>query len=128
MVTLKTKGSSIVLFNDVVSQEKGGSITNASFEVKFDVDFPYAESNDYVLDITLGFYDETYDDGSSGPYVTETLVCILIINGQTLHRHKLFIVTLFLELDTILLKKSIGIVKILSKIFLLIRMECLLIM
>ena len=42
---------------------------NASFEVKFDVDFPYAESNDYVLDITLGFYDETYDDGSSGPYV-----------------------------------------------------------
>ena len=53
LVTLKTKGSSIVLFNDVVSQEKGGSITNASFEVKFDVDFPYAESNDYVLDITL---------------------------------------------------------------------------
>ena len=52
LVTLKTKGSSIVLFNDVVSQEKGGSITNASFEVKFDVDFPYAESNDYVLDIT----------------------------------------------------------------------------
>ncbi len=39
------------------------------FEVKFDVDFPYAESNDYTLDITLGFYDETYDDGSSGPYV-----------------------------------------------------------
>lgn len=69
LVTLKTKGSSIVLFNDVVSQKKGGSITNTSFEVKFDVDFPYAESNDYALDITLGFYDETYDDGSSGPYV-----------------------------------------------------------
>lgn len=69
LVTLKTKDSSIVLFNDVVSQGKGGSITNASFEVKFDVNFPYTENYDYTLDITIGFLDETYDDGSSGPYI-----------------------------------------------------------
>lgn len=69
LVTLKTRDSSIVLFNDVVSQGKEGSITNASFEVKFDVNFPYTENDDYILDITIGFLDETNDDGSSGPYI-----------------------------------------------------------
>ena len=69
LVTLKNGEASMVLYDRVILKRADSSFTNSAFTVEFDVDFPYAENNDYTLDITLGFYDETYDDGSSGPYV-----------------------------------------------------------
>jgi len=69
LVTLKNGEASTVLYDRIILKRADSSFTNSAFTVEFDVDFPYTENNDYTLDITLGFYDETYDDGSSGPYV-----------------------------------------------------------
>lgn len=71
---------------------------------------------------------ETYDDGSSGPYVNGNVSVYTYYQWTDITSAQTVYCDFILELDTILLKKSIGIVKILSKIFLLIRMECLLIM
>lgn len=69
LVTLKNGETSTVLYDEVILKRADSSVTNSAFTVEFDADLPYTENNDYTLDITLGFYDETYDDGSSGPYV-----------------------------------------------------------
>lgn len=69
LVTLKNGEASTVLYDRVILKRADSSVTNSAFTVEFDVYFPYTENEDYTLDITLGFYDETYDDGSSGPYV-----------------------------------------------------------
>lgn len=119
LVTLKNGEASTVLYDRIILKRADSSFTNSAFTVEFDVDFPYTENNDYTLDITLGFYDETYDDGSSGPYVTEMLVLILIINGDPfLNQLGQLILTLFLELYIILLKKNIVIKGIVNKTFL----------
>lgn len=69
LVTLKNGEASTVLYDRIILKRGDSSVTNSAFTVEFDVYFPYTEKRDYTLDITLGFYDETYDDGSSGPYV-----------------------------------------------------------
>lgn len=58
LVTLKNGEASMVLYDRVILKRADSSFTNSAFTVEFDVDFPYAENNDYTLDITLGFYEE----------------------------------------------------------------------
>ena len=69
LVTLKNGEASTVLYDRIILKRADSSFTNSAFTVEFDVDFPYTENNEYTLDITLEINDETYDDGSSGPYV-----------------------------------------------------------
>ena len=118
LVTLKNGEASTVLYDRIILKRADSSFTNSAFTVEFDVDFPYTENNDYTLDITLGFYDETYDDGSSGPYVNGNVSVNTYYQWRSIFEPGQLILTLFLELYIILLKKNIVIKGIVNKTFL----------
>lgn len=119
MVTLKNGEASTVLYDRIILKRADSSFTNSAFTVEFDVDFPYTENNDYTLDITLGFYDETYDDGSSGPYVNGNVSVNTYYQWRSIFEPaRPTDIDFVLELYIILLKKNIVIKGIVNKTFL----------